>query len=185
MLQHRVIPVLLLKNNGLVKTIRFKEPKYVGDPINAIKIFNEKEVDELILLDIIASKENKEPNYKFIEQIASECFMPVAYGGGVKTFEQAQRIFASGIEKICLQTSAIENPQLIQQLAEHFGSQSVVVSLDIKKNWLGKYELYLASHEKTVAAGWKEHLKAVVQSGAGEIVLNSVDKDGTLSGPDF
>lgn len=185
MLQHRVIPVLLLKNNGLVKTTKFKEPKYVGDPINAIKIFNEKEVDELMLLDIQASKEHREPNFALIEQIAGECFMPLAYGGGISTFEQAKRLFSLGIEKVCLQSSAILNPSLITKLAEHYGSQSVVVSVDIKKNWLGKYEVFHASTSKAVALNWKEFVIQVIDAGAGELVLNAVDKDGTLSGPDL
>ena len=185
MLQHRVIPVLLLKNNGLVKTTRFKDPKYVGDPINAIKIFNEKEVDELMLLDILASKGKREPNFSLIEQIAGECFMPLAYGGGITSFEQAQRLFSLGIEKVCLQSSAIENPALITKLAAHYGSQSIVVSIDIKKNWLGKYELYYASKAKTLSLNWKDYLSQVIAAGAGELVLNAVDKDGTLSGPDL
>ncbi|MBM3176586.1 MAG: imidazole glycerol phosphate synthase subunit HisF [Bacteroidetes bacterium] len=185
MLLHRVIPVLLLKNNGLVKTTRFKDPKYVGDPINAIKIFNDKEVDELLVLDILASKYQNEPNFELIEQIAGECFMPLAYGGGVTTFEQAKRLFSLGIEKVCLQTSAIENPSLITKLAEYYGSQSIVVSVDIKKNWLGKYELYHSSKSKIVVLNWKEFLKKIIEAGAGEIVLNAVDKDGTLSGPDL
>lgn len=185
MLQHRVIPVLLLKNNGLVKTTRFKEPKYVGDPINAIKIFNDKEVDELMLLDIMASKEKREPNFALIEQIAGECFMPLAYGGGITTFEQAQKLFSLGIEKVCIQSSAIENPDLITELAEHYGSQSIVVSIDIKKSWLGKYELYHASKAKSLSLNWKNYLIEVIEAGAGELVLNAVDKDGTLSGPDL
>ena len=118
MLKHRVIPALLLRNGGLVKTQRFKDPKYVGDPINAIRIFNEKEVDELMVLDIIASKEKREPDYALIEQFAGECFMPLAYGGGVRTVKQAQRIFASGVEKICIQTAALDNLQLVREFAD-------------------------------------------------------------------
>lgn len=137
MLRHRVIPALLLRNGGLVKTQRFKDPKYVGDPINAIRIFNEKEVDELMVLDITASKERREPDYALIEQFAGECFMPLAYGGGVRTVEQAQRIFASGVEKICIQTAALYNLQLIRELADRFGSQSIMVSLDVKKKLVG------------------------------------------------
>jgi cyclase len=185
MLKNRVIPALLLKNGGLVKTTKFKDPKYVGDPINAIKIFNEKQVDELMVLDITASKEGREPNYSLIEQFAGECFMPLAYGGGIRTFEQAKRLFASGVEKICLQTAALENPGLVTELADRFGSQSVMVSLDIKKNWLGNPQVFSASREKTLSTNWLDLLHQLIKAGAGEVLLNAVDKDGTLSGPDL
>lgn len=185
MLQHRVIPALLLRNNGLVKTTRFKDPKYVGDPINAIRIFNEKEVDELMLLDITASKENREPNFGMIEQIAGECFMPLAYGGGVRTVEQAQRVYALGVEKICLQTSALENPGLVTELAQRFGSQSVMVSVDVKRNWMGKPQLYSSAKASSLGSDWIERTQQLVKAGAGEVLLNAVDKDGTLQGPDL
>lgn len=185
MLQHRVIPALLLRNNGLVKTTRFKDPKYVGDPINAIRIFNEKEVDELMLLDITASKENREPNFEMIEQIAGECFMPLAYGGGVRTVEQAQRIYALGVEKICLQTSALENPGLVTELSQRFGSQSVMVSVDVKRNWMGKPQLYSSAKASSLGSDWIERTQQLVKAGAGEVLLNAVDKDGTLQGPDL
>jgi cyclase len=184
-LKHRVIPALLLSNSGLVKTIRFKDPKYVGDPINAIRIFNEKEVDELMVLDITASKANREPDYSLIEQFASECFMPLAYGGGVRTVDQARRLFSLGVEKICLQTAAFERAELIVELVSQFGSQSIMVSVDIKKNWLGKPKLYQSSTEKLLEADWLELLRKLVAAGAGEVLLNSVDRDGTLSGPDL
>jgi len=185
MLKNRVIPALLLKNSGLVKTTKFKDPKYVGDPINAIKIFNEKQVDELMVLDITASKEGREPNYSLIEQFAGECFMPLAYGGGIRTVEQAKRLFASGVEKICLQTAALVNPGLVTELADRFGSQSVMVSLDIKKNWLGNPQVFSASREKTLSTNWLDLLHQLIKAGAGEVLLNAVDKDGTLSGPDL
>lgn len=185
MLKHRVIPALLLRKNGLVKTMRFKDPKYVGDPINAIRIFNEKEVDELIVLDIAASKENLEPNFEMIEQIAGECFMPLAYGGGVRTVEQAQRIYALGVEKICLQTSALNNPGLITELAQRFGSQSVMVSVDVKRNWLGKPQIYSSAKANSLDSDWIERTQELVDAGAGEVLLNAVDKDGTLQGPDL
>jgi len=185
MLKNRVIPALLLKNGGLVKTTKFKDPKYVGDSINAIKIFNEKQVDELMVLDITASKEGREPNYSLIEQFAGECFMPLAYGGGIKTVEQAKRLFASGVEKVCLQTAALDNPALVTALADRFGSQSVMVSLDIKKNWLGNPKVYSASRAKVMGTNWLELLHRLIEAGAGEVLLNAVDKDGTLSGPDL
>ena len=185
MLKHRVIPALLLRNNGLVKTTRFKDPKYVGDPINAIRIFNEKEVDELMLLDISASKENREPNFDMIDQIAGECFMPLAYGGGVRTVEQAQRIYALGVEKICLQTSALDNPGLVTELAQRFGSQSVMVSVDVKRNWMGKPQMFSSAKASTLGSDWIERTQQLVDAGAGEVLLNAVNKDGTLQGPDL
>lgn len=185
MLKNRVIPALLLLNGGLVKTIKFKDPKYVGDPINAIRIFNEKQVDELMVLDITASKEGREPNYALIEQFAGECFMPLAYGGGIQTIEQAKRLFCSGVEKICLQTSALANPKLITKLADRFGSQSIVVSIDIKRNWMGNPQVYQAVSGKSMRANWLEVIRQMVEAGAGEILLNAVERDGTLSCPDL
>ena len=185
MLQHRVIPVLLLSKNGLVKTTRFKDPKYVGDPINTVRIFNEKEVDELMLLDISASKENQEPNFEMIEQIAGECFMPLAYGGGVRTVEQAKRIFALGVEKICIQTAALGNPRIVTELTQRFGSQSVIVSVDIKRNWLGKPQIYSSTKACSLDSDWIKHTKGLVDAGAGEVLLNAVEMDGTLQGPDL
>jgi imidazole glycerol-phosphate synthase subunit HisF len=185
MLKHRVIPCLLLRDGGLVKTRKFAAPKYVGDPINAIRIFNEKEVDELIVLDIEASKRQKEPDYDLIERFAGECFMPLCYGGGITATPQAKRLFAAGVEKVSIQTSALENLRIISEIASRYGSQSVVVSLDIKKNWLGKYRLYSSARGGVVNQEWVEFMRACVAAGAGEILLNSVDRDGTLSGPDL
>jgi len=185
MLKHRLIPALLLRNSGLVKTTKFKEPRYIGDPINAIRIFNEKEVDELMVLDITASKEHREPNYALIEQFAGECFMPLCYGGGIRTVHQARQLFALGVEKVCIQSAALENVSFISELADQFGSQSIMVSVDIKKNWLGKLKFYQASSAKFLEGSWLDHLSAFVAAGAGEVLLNSVDKDGTLGGPDL
>lgn len=185
MLRHRVIPALLLRNGGLVKTTQFKDPKYVGDPINAIRIFNDKEVDELMVLDITASKEHREPNYSLIEQFAGECFMPLAYGGGIRSVAQARQLFSLGVEKICLQTSAFENPSLIKELANQFGSQSVMVSIDVKINWLGKPKLYQSATGKLMGIAWMDKLNELISAGAGEVLLNAVDKDGTLMGPNL
>jgi cyclase len=185
MLKNRVIPCLLLKNNGLFKTTKFKNPKYIGDPINAIKIFNEKEVDELMVMDITASKENKGPNFELIERFASECFMPLAYGGGIKTLAQAKQLFACGVEKICLQSSILENPRLITELSDTFGNQSIMVSIDIKKNLFGNYRLFNSSLGKTINSNWVDVLTNLISFGAGEVLLNSVDRDGTMSGPDL
>jgi cyclase len=185
MLKHRVIPALLLTKKGLVKTQRFANPKYIGDAINAIRIFNEKEVDELIVLDIEASKNNQQPNYKLIEDFASECFMPLCYGGGIRTVDQAEKIFALGVEKICLQTSILLDINLISELAKKFGSQSIVISLDIKKNWLGKRKLYLASSKKFLEGSWQDWIIKVTKAGAGELLVNSVDNDGMMAGMDI
>lgn len=185
MVLRRVIPVLLLSNGGLVKTTKFKNPKYVGDPINAIRIFNDKEVDELMVLDIRASAGNREPDFNLVEQFAGECFMPLAYGGGIQTVSQADRLFSLGVEKICVQSSALKAPEFITELASQFGSQSVIASVDIKKDWLGRYRLNDTLNRKLAPESWSAQIQKYVDAGAGEVLLNSVDKDGTLSGPDL
>ena len=185
MLNHRVIPCLLLKGNGLYKTTQFKNPKYVGDPLNAIRIFNDKEVEELIVLDIAANKTRTEPNYETIAEFASECFMPLCYGGGIRNPDQAKKLFDLGVEKISLQTAALEDITIISKIAKIYGSQSVVVSLDIKKNLFGKYQLYSSASGKKLSLYWTDFLKAAVSEGAGEIVINSVDRDGMMEGMDF
>lgn len=185
MLSNRVIPTLLLQDGGLVKTRKFQNPKYVGDPVNAIRIFNEKEVDELVVLDIQASKHGKEPNYALISEIAGECFMPLCYGGGVRTVEMAARIFDSGVEKVCLQTVAFENPGLITQIAKRFGSQAVVLSVDVKRDWLRRTRLYNAKSGRVTSQTWTDFLRIGVEAGAGEVILNSVDHDGELDGYDL
>lgn len=182
MYRNRIIPCLLLSGEGLVKTERFKKPKYVGDPINAIRIFNDKEVDELILVDIDASRRGVDPNYDMIEQIAGECFMPLCYGGGVKTIEQAQKIFSLGIEKICIQSSAMEDMAFVSRLSDRFGSQSIVCSVDVKKNWMGKWKLFNAKSRKCEPLDWLSHMEALIEAGSGEILLNVVDRDGMMTG---
>ena len=186
MLRPRIIPCLLVHNNGLVKTKQFKEPKYVGDPINAVKIFNEKEVDELIVLDIDASRKEKEPDYKLIGNLAAECRMPFCYGGGIKTIEQAKRIFSLGVEKIAVSSAAVEKPSFVTEMADKVGNQSVVVVLDAKKKTSGgKYELYI--HNGTKATGIEPFSFAaeMQKAGAGEIVINSIDRDGMMDGFDL
>ncbi len=185
MLKNRVIPTLLLSGEKLVKTVRFDKPKYVGDPINAIRIFNEKEVDELVLVDIDASRNRTPPNYRLIEQIAGECFMPLCYGGGVADVEQARQLFSLGVEKVSLQTSVLEQKSLITRIAEQFGNQSVVASIDVKPDWLGRKRLYAAARRGTISLPWQEHLQAAVAAGAGEILLTAVDREGTLGGMDL
>lgn len=184
MLSHRVIPALLLSHGGLVKTTKFKQPKYVGDPVNAIRIFNEKEVDELVVLDIDASRENREPDYDTIAEFASECFMPLAYGGGIQTVEQARTLFSLGIEKVVLQTAILDSSKLISDIANRFGSQSVIASIDIKRDWRGRAKAWSAMRQKKLAQPWLDMLHEYVEAGAGEILLNSVDKDGTQEGYD-
>ena len=184
MLKHRVIPCLLLKNGGLVKTLKFKEPKYVGDPINGIRIFNEKEVDELIVLDIEASKAGREPDFTLVQEFASECFMPLCYGGGITSVDQAKRLFASGVEKICVQTSVLTDFRLVSEVADRYGSQSIVVSLDVKKRVMGGYRLFASASGKTLQVPLREFRDKAIAAGAGEIMVNAVDRDGTLSGMD-
>lgn len=185
MLFPRIIPCLLVHNKGLVKTVKFKDPKYVGDPINAVKIFNEKEVDELIVVDIDASRQNYEPDFKMIENLAVECRMPLCYGGGIKTVEQAQRIFNLGVEKIAISSIVIDNPAIVTQMAERVGNQSVVVVLDIKKKSLSsKYEIWTHNGTKNTGKNPVEFAAEMEKSGAGEIVLNSIDHDGMMKGYD-
>ena len=185
MLSHRVIPALLLEGGGLVKTRKFKNPKYVGDPINAIKIFNEKEVDELVVLDIEASRVGREPDYDLIAEFASECFMPLAYGGGITTVEQARRLFSLGVEKVVLQSAAIDKNSLISEISDKFGVQSVVASVDIKRDWRGRPRVWLSKQAKKGKQDWIDLTRQLVASGAGEVLLNSVDQDGVQSGYDL
>ncbi|MFY7964197.1 MAG: AglZ/HisF2 family acetamidino modification protein [Chitinophagaceae bacterium] len=181
----RIIPILLLKNSGLYKTLKFADPKYVGDPINAIKIFNEKEVDEMAFLDISASRENKEPNFIMLQDIASECFMPLGYGGGIRTVEMIKEILNIGVEKAIINTQAIKNPNLIKDAAKYFGSSTIVVSIDAKKNFFGKYQVYINGGTEKINLDPVAWAKEVEKLGAGEIIINSIDQDGTLKGYDF
>jgi cyclase len=185
MLRPRVIPCLLVHDKGLVKTVQFKDPKYVGDPINAVRIFNEKESDELMVIDIDATRENREPDYKMIEHLAAECRMPLCYGGGVKTAEQAQRIFSLGVEKIAISSAAIHSPELVSEMADRVGSQSVVVVVDVKKKLLGGYEMYTHNGKKSTGKNPFEFVSKMESLGAGEIVVNSIDLDGVMKGYDL
>lgn len=185
MLRPRIIPSLLIHDNGLVKTVNFKNPKYVGDPINAVKIFNEKAVDELAIFDIDATVLGKEPNYSLIERLASQSMMPLCYGGGVKTVVQAQRIFSLGIEKIALSSAVLQNPKLITDISERVGAQSVIVVLDVKKKLLGGYEIYTHNGKKTTGINPFKFVEEAQKLGAGEIVINSIDKDGVMKGYDL
>ena len=185
MIRPRVIPCLLLKNDGLVKTVKFKDPKYLGDPINIVRIFNDKEVDELIFLDILATVENRRPNFELLGKITSECFMPLGYGGGIRTLEDVKQLLAMGVEKIVLNTSAVENPSLIRAAADYAGSQAVVISLDVKKTLLGKYEVYTRGGKKGTGLDPVKFAVEMEKQGAGELFLNSIDRDGTMQGYDL
>jgi cyclase len=186
MLRPRITPCLLVRDKGLVKTVGFSSPKYVGDPINAVKIFNEKEVDELMILDIDATVRGYTPDYRMIENLAVESRMPLCYGGGIKTAEQAKTIIGLGVEKVAISSAAIENPRLISQTAEEIGSQSFVVVLDIRKNERsGKYEVWTHNSQTNTGRTPAEVAAQVEKLGAGEIVINSVDNDGLMKGYDL
>jgi cyclase len=184
MLRVRLIPCLLLRDNGLVKTVNFNKYNYVGDPINTCRIFNELEVDELTFLDIRASIENSEPNYKILQEISEECFMPVSYGGGIKNMQQVEKILSIGFEKVIINSAAYEAKKLISDIANHFGSQSLIISIDYKKNIFGKYHVYGFSGTKNYKIHPVEWAKEVKEYGAGEILLTSIDREGTWKGYD-
>lgn len=184
-MQPRVIPVLLLRRGGLVKTVGFQKPAYVGDPINAVRIFNEKEVDELVLLDIEAARTNADPQYEYIQEIVSEAFMPIAYGGGVRSAEQAQRLVALGVEKIVLNHGLLKQPELLRAVAERLGSSSAVLSVNVKRDWRGRYRVYDAVTGATTRHDLLGHINGCVDAGAGEVFLNDVDRDGTGKGYDL
>ncbi len=181
----RVIPCLLLRNNGLVKTIRFKDSVYVGDPINAVKIFNEKEVDELIFLDIDATKDKKEPSYGIISKIAGECFMPFAYGGGISNLHQVEEIIRSGAEKIIINTHAFRKKGFITEASLRFGSSTIVVSMDVKKRFAGGYTVWINGGSQNTGIKPVEYATMMEDQGAGELFVNSIDKDGTMEGYDL
>jgi len=185
MLRPRIIPCLLVRNKGLVKTVQFREGKYVGDPINAVRIFNEKEADELMVLDIDATAKGEEPDLKMIRFWAAECRMPLCYGGGVKTVEQARTIISLGVEKVSLSSAAIADPGLVASIARDVGNQSVVVVLDVRKTHDGKYEIWTHNATKNTGKSPVEFAKTLQDLGVGEIVVNSIDRDGELKGYDL
>ncbi|THB73269.1 MAG: imidazole glycerol phosphate synthase subunit HisF [Gammaproteobacteria bacterium] len=185
MLRPRIIPCLLIHNKGLVKTVKFGNPKYVGDPINAVRIFNEKEVDELIVLDIDATVEGREPDYTLIRNLASECRMPLCYGGGVTSVEQIERIVSLGVEKVAVSSAVIANPKLVSDAAKRVGSQSVVVVLDVKKTGiLRRFEVFTHNAKKKTGLNPVDFAHHLEQLGAGEIVINSIEFDGEMKGYD-
>jgi len=185
MYRARVIPVLLLKNLGLVKTVKFNKHRYIGDPINAVKIFNDKKADELIFLDINASRENRLISLDFVHKVGDEANMPFAVGGGIKTIQDIRSILENGAEKVVINTTAFKNSEFIKQAVDAFGSSTIVVCLDVKKNFYGKYQLVYKHGEKKAKEDPVEFAKKMEEYGAGEIVIQSVDKDGTYEGYDF
>ena len=185
MYRARVIPCLLLRGHGLVKTRQFKDPVYVGDPVNAVRIFSEKEVDELVVLDIDASREGREPNYELIAEIAGECFMPVAYGGGINTLAQVRKVIRSGIEKVVINSAAVISTDVIREAAAVFGSQAVVGAIDVRRTLLGGYRVFAKSGTRETKLRPEEHAAALVEAGAGEIFLNNIDNDGQMQGYDL
>lgn len=186
MLRPRIIPSLLVHEGGLVKTVGFKDPRYVGDPINAVKIFNEKECDELAVFDIDATANGTEPDFKMISDLAAESRMPLAYGGGIRDARQAKRIVGLGVEKVCVSSAAVADPRLVTRMAEEVGSQSVVVVLDHKKRLLGKeQDVYTHNGKRNAKRPLLETALEMQDRGAGEIVLNSIDNDGRMKGYDI
>ncbi len=185
MLRIRIIPALLLRNESLVKTVRFGKFTYVGDPCNTVRIFNELEVDELLFLDITATLEKRMPNLKVLTNIANECFMPLGYGGGVRTLEIAKAIFEIGFEKVAINSFAMENPVFITQLAEHFGNQAVIAAIDVKKDLWGKYRVLTHAGKRLTDRDPVEWAQELASLGAGEILLTSMDMEGTWAGFDL
>jgi cyclase len=184
MLRARVIPCLLFQNGGLVKTVQFTQPKYVGDPLNAVRIFNEKEVDELMVLDIDATVQCREPRYDLIRNLAAECRMPLCYGGGVTSIEQAERIIGMGVEKVAISSAAVARPELVSELAEVLGNQSVAVVVDVKRTKIG-YEIWTHNGTRPTGMSPMAFAKEMEVRGAGEIVVNSIDCDGVMKGYDL
>lgn len=186
MLKARIIPCLLVKNGGLVKTVEFAQPKYVGDPINAVRIFNEKEADELIVLDIDATVQGREPDYQMIKNLAAECRMPLCYGGGVKSVEHFKKIISLGVEKVAISAAAVSDPGLVSKAAKVVGNQSVVVILDAKKRRLSsKYEVYTHNGLKATGLLIAEYARKMETLGAGEIIVNAIHCDGVMAGYDY
>ncbi len=185
MLRTRVIPCLLLKNESLVKTVKFKEYNYIGDPVNTVRIFNELEVDELMFLDIFASKEDRNINLKILADIANECFMPLSYGGNIKSLEDAKKIFDIGFEKVVINSNSFNNLKLVEDIAKYFGAQSVVGSIDVKNSFFGNQKVYSHHGRKKQSAGIVDWVKQLENSGAGELLITSVEREGSWDGYDI
>ncbi len=181
----RIIPCLLLKNRGLVKTVRFASPTYLGDPVNVVRIFNDKEVDEIVLLDIMATPERRTPNLDLVAEIASECFMPMGYGGGVRDLDTIRAVLATGVEKVIINTKAAEDPDFVRQAADQVGSQSLVVSIDVRRTLLGGQQVVTRGGRTRTRREPVEYALQMEASGAGELMVTSVDRDGTFTGYDL
>jgi imidazole glycerol-phosphate synthase subunit HisF len=184
MIKTRVIPSLLIKNGGLVKTVRFSKATYVGDPINAIKIFNDKEVDELVVIDIEASRLKKPPNFNLLDQVSKEAFMPLAYGGGINNLEDVRKILGLGFEKVIIDSYALSNPDFITRAANICGSQSIVICIDVKRDIFGRLSVYDYIRKRPQPVAAPEYAAQAQERGAGEIIVYSVDRDGTFEGYD-
>jgi len=185
MLKTRVIPVLQLNNDYLIKTVKFEKFDYIGDPINTVRIFNEMEVDELVFLDIKATREEREPPYHVLREIADECFMPLAYGGGISSLEHAKKIFNIGIEKIIVNSHSFVDVSLISRIAEVYGNQSIILSIDVRRNFFGNYEMYSINGTTRIKRDPVEWARQMEEVGIGEILITSMDRDGTWCGYDL
>jgi cyclase len=185
MYRPRVIPILLLKGQGLVKSVKFKDYRYIGDPINAVKIFNDLKADELVFLDILASKEKRTISLDFVRNVGDEANMPFAVGGGIRTIENIKEIINAGAEKVIINTFAVENPEFIKEASDEFGSSTIIVSIDVKKKLFGNKQVYTLGGSKSTGKNPVEFAKLMEEKGAGEIIINSIDKDGTMSGYDL
>jgi cyclase len=185
MIQARVIPCLLLRGNSLVKTTKFKDAVYIGDPVNTVRIFSDKEVDEIVFLDIDASRLGLDPNYELVAEMAGEAFMPVAYGGGIRTLEQIRRLIRSGVEKVVINSLATESTELIRNAVDVFGGQAIVGGVDIRRKLLGGYSVVAKSGTITTRLNLQDHIQALVQAGVGELFINDVDREGTMAGFDL
>jgi len=184
-IDYRVIPTLTIDNKRLVKTLQFKKPRYIGDPINALKIFNTKMVDELVILDITRTLKKKEIQYDFLSEFVSEAFMPLAYGGGIKNMDQVKRIFSLGYDKVIFNSILFTFPEIINKTASLYGSQAVIASIDFRKFFISNYKIFSDSGTKHQKVKLEDHLKIIQDNGAGEILLNSINKDGTFTGYDI
>jgi len=185
MFRPRIIPLLLLQNKGLVKSVRFKNHRYIGDPINAVKIFNDLNADELVFIDILATKEKRCISLDFVKQVGEEANMPFAVGGGISTIKQIQQIIGAGAEKVIINTKAAQNPDFIREAADIFGSSTIVVCMDVKKKFLGKIQTWICSGKQPTGFSPVEFAQLMQEKGIGEIIVQSIENDGAMQGYDI